>query len=94
MTDKPPTSDQIRRAIDSGKSADKIAFPDPAAAPLGTDDEASGHPPTAEQRDRAASETTRARPKSDKAQWAFLPLVIGVPLLVVIVALYLALSGR
>lgn len=41
-----PTSDQIRNAIDSGATGEKVAFPDPAAAPLGTDAEASGNPPT------------------------------------------------
>lgn len=41
-----PTSDAIRAAIDAGKGSDKVAFPDPAAVPFGTDDEAGGHPPT------------------------------------------------
>jgi hypothetical protein len=40
---------QLRHAIDSGRTGDKVAFPDPAAAPLGTDDEAAGTPPTPEQ---------------------------------------------
>src|SRR5271166_5905484 len=39
---RPPTTDQLRRAIDSGATGDKVHFPDPAAAPLGTDDEAGG----------------------------------------------------
>jgi hypothetical protein len=34
----------IRRAIDSGRTGDKVDFPDPAAAPLGTDEEAAGTP--------------------------------------------------
>jgi hypothetical protein len=42
---KPPNADQLRAAIDSGKTGDKVAFPDPAAAPLGTDAEAAGAPP-------------------------------------------------
>lgn len=40
-----PYADSLRAAIDAGKTGDKIAFPDPAAAPLGADDEAAGHPP-------------------------------------------------
>jgi hypothetical protein len=32
----------LRAAIDRGETGDKVAFPDPAAAPLGTDDEAAG----------------------------------------------------
>lgn len=43
------TADRLRHEIDSGKTGDKVDFPDPAAAPLGTDDEASGHPVTPEQ---------------------------------------------
>jgi hypothetical protein len=33
--------EQLRRAIDSGETRDKIAVTDPAAAPLGSDDEAA-----------------------------------------------------
>ncbi len=36
--------DQLRGEIDRGRTGDKVAFPDPAAAPLGTDDEAAGTP--------------------------------------------------
>jgi hypothetical protein len=41
-----PTTDQIRHAIDSGATGEKVGFPDPATAPLGTDAEAGGIPPT------------------------------------------------
>lgn len=36
--------DQLRHAIDRGKTASKVDAPDPAAAPLGTDEEAAGTP--------------------------------------------------
>lgn len=36
---------QLRSAIDGGQARDKVAYPDPAAAPLGTDDEAAGTSP-------------------------------------------------
>ena len=39
------TSAQLRDDIDSGRTGDKVSWPDPAAAPLGTDDEAAGMPP-------------------------------------------------
>lgn len=45
-----PTTDQIRHAIDSGATGEKVAFPDPAAAPLGTDAEAGGNSPTRQER--------------------------------------------
>ena len=34
----------LRTAIDSGKTGDTVDYPDPAAAPLGTDEEAAGTP--------------------------------------------------
>lgn len=36
------SGEQLRSDIDSGKTGEKIGFPDPATAPLGTDDEAGG----------------------------------------------------
>ncbi|BBE71922.1 hypothetical protein [Oharaeibacter diazotrophicus] len=39
---------QMRRAIDTGRTRDKVEAPDPAAAPFGTDDEAAGVPPVEE----------------------------------------------
>jgi hypothetical protein len=45
------TTNRLKADIDSGRTGDKIAFPDPSAAPLGTDDEAAGSPPM---RDRVA----------------------------------------
>ena len=38
--------DEFRSKIDSGQTGDKMPWSDPAAAPLGTDDEAAGTPPT------------------------------------------------
>jgi succinate dehydrogenase / fumarate reductase cytochrome b subunit len=41
-----PQVQRLRAAIDAGRTGDKVAFPDPAASPLGTDDEAAGKPDT------------------------------------------------
>lgn len=41
----PAMVDRLRDRVDRGGTADKVAFSDPAAAPLGTDDEAAGTPP-------------------------------------------------
>lgn len=35
---------RLRADIDRGRTGDKVDWPDPAAAPLGTDDEAGGAP--------------------------------------------------
>jgi hypothetical protein len=61
----PPTVDQIRESIDRGKTGDKTPGFDPAAAPLGTDAEAGGAPPTREERamERDALERAGARPE-------------------------------
>jgi succinate dehydrogenase / fumarate reductase cytochrome b subunit len=39
---------KLKGAIDAGRTGDKVAFGDPGAAPLGTDDEAAGTPDTAD----------------------------------------------
>jgi hypothetical protein len=48
------TTAQLRDDIDHGRTCDKVDAPDPAAAPLGTDEEAAGTPP-----DPIAVEATR-----------------------------------
>jgi hypothetical protein len=40
------TSDRLRADIDRGRTGDKVAVADPALAPLGTDEEAAGTPPS------------------------------------------------
>ena len=78
------TSSQLRDDIDSGRTGDKVAWPDPAVAPLGTDAEAAGTPPAAEavtaarQREisrSAASPSDRQRPR---AAWVLAALVLMI----------------
>lgn len=54
---------QARQATDSGKTKDKVDHPDPAAAPLGTDEEAGGARTTPE--DIAESVKNRGGKNSD-----------------------------
>lgn len=56
------TADALRHSLDRGRGGDKTDFSDPAAAPLGTDDEAAGFPPTAEQVRMAAASELGPRP--------------------------------
>ncbi|HEX6860977.1 MAG TPA: hypothetical protein VF138_12360 [Caulobacteraceae bacterium] len=56
------TSAQLKDDIDSGRTGDKIAGFDPAAAPLGADEEAAGTPPDPRMVERARLEE-RAGPK-------------------------------
>jgi hypothetical protein len=48
QTDR-PTAAQLKADIDSGRSGDKIGVFDPGLATLGTDDEAAGRPPSAQE---------------------------------------------
>jgi hypothetical protein len=41
---KRSTADQLRHDIDRGRTGDKVPWPDPASASLGTDEEAAGTP--------------------------------------------------
>ncbi len=41
------SGEQLRADIDSGKTGEKVAFPDPATVPLAADAEAGGVPTTA-----------------------------------------------
>lgn len=56
------TADSLRHDIDHGRAGDKVNYPDPAAAPLGTDDEAAGTPPTQEQLRMARAAEIRHHP--------------------------------
>lgn len=64
MGDRTPTTDQLRSAIDSGRTGEKVNFPDPAAAPLGTDAEAAGEPPSVKER----KTEVRSRPRAPGAE--------------------------
>ena len=60
-----PTVEQLRNDIDTGGAGDKIGFPDPATAPLGTDAEAGGFSPTTQElRIEAVARTRFRRPLS------------------------------
>ncbi|MBA4788407.1 MAG: hypothetical protein H2042_01790 [Rhizobiales bacterium] len=59
-------SSRLRWRIDSGATGDKVAFPDLAAAPLGTDDEAAGtHPQGIQQAAHPGVDLTRPEGKED-----------------------------
>jgi hypothetical protein len=62
-TDPPPkTVDDLREDIDRGLTGEKVAGSDPAAAPLGTDAEAAGTPPTRREFDLEARSRPAAPP--------------------------------
>jgi hypothetical protein len=65
---EPPTSNRIRADISGERTREKVAFPDPTAAPLGTDDEAAGHPPTMQQRRLEDEERPTPEPLPEPSQ--------------------------
>ena len=85
-----PTTDQLRDDIDSGRTGEKVAMSDPAAAPMGTDAEAGGAPPTSSERALAAK-SAPAKPVSDRPPpngvIVYLALVLGVAVAVIVTAL-------
>jgi probable non-F420 flavinoid oxidoreductase len=81
MSKPPITAERLRHDIDSGRTGDKIPHPDPAAAPLGTDDEAGGRSPRPhEVQAAAAAELSRSSVPAPKRQvrWAWLLIVFIV----------------
>lgn len=72
------TTDRLRKEIDEGQAGDKVAFSDPAAAPLGTDAEAGGHSPTPEEISMAAAhEVTRPTDSSHDKPERTIPQLQG-----------------
>jgi hypothetical protein len=76
------TVDQLRSDIDRGRTGDKVDAPDPAAAPLGTDEEAAGTPipanavATAREAERGAARHTRANRAGLGAAWVLVWFVV------------------
>lgn len=81
-----PTTEQIRDAIDSGATGEKVGHPDPAATPLGTDAEAGGNSPTpAERRLEAGSQLVHAEavpPDGRLVYFVLVALVTGAIVLI------------
>lgn len=73
------TTAKLRDDIDRGKAADKIGFPDPAAAPLGTDAETGGSPPTQEETATAYHDEIEKRPKGPSAATKPRPITTSPP---------------
>jgi hypothetical protein len=84
----PPTADRLRDDIDSGLTGEKVRATDPAAAPLGTDAEAGGSPPTRAEREfEQRSRPTQPSQGSRGTRW------IWAAGFVVLAMLVLALLG-
>ena len=86
---------QLRDDIDSGRTRAEVPASDPAAAPLGTDDEAAGTPPPAEvvQRSRTAETTARGEPAGTAtAASALQPVGPGGGMIAPVVIAFIAIA--
>lgn len=72
------TIEQLRHDIDSGRTADKVAVGDPAAAPLGADDEAAGTPVSRGRLARAQVELEGRPPPPRGARERLCVAILGV----------------
>ena len=84
-----PTSEQIRNRIDAGRTGEKVAMPDPAAAPLGSDAEAAGNPPTGRERAMDAAATPAPPEKGHELAGGFIyaALVLAIAVALVFIVL-------
>jgi hypothetical protein len=65
------TVSQLRDDVDSGRTGDKVRWPDHAAAPLGTDEEAAGTPLSFRAVTQAqAVETSRSSQSDPERSWS------------------------
>lgn len=78
----PPTTDRLRKDIDKGKTGEKVDWPDPAAAPLGTDAEAAGHPPAKGAVRRAMLVNPVPTPRRSSAMAALIYVALATALLI------------
>jgi len=97
-------ADQLRNEIDQGKSGAKAPFADPSVAPMGTDDEAGGYPPTQNQINwvrhtelksdaSAGPNTTDESTRSPSGEGLGLPPRGATPFMLGALALFLIVAG-
>lgn len=85
------TVEQLRHDIDTGRTGDKVCWPDPAAAPLGTDEEAAGTPlsPELVAHTREREVCRPAAPATTNDVGAAWVLILFVAVLVAVMLIYL-----
>ena len=88
------TVERLRADIDSGRTQDKVRASDPAAAPLGTDEEAAGTPISGERVALARSQEVTAPPQRESRGGAlvYTAMLASVAIVIVAAAAYLLQS--
>jgi hypothetical protein len=98
MAEKPTVS-KLREDIDRGRAGSKIDAPDPAAAPLGTDDEAAGSPNRpdvvvlAHSREIGSSPAATTINKPDAGRWIYLAVIAIFAVLLIIAVLSVTMAS-
>ncbi len=86
-----PNPSELKGAINSGKTGDKVAGFDPAAAPLGTDAETGGSPPSRQETAQALRlEIGRTPTRKASPVWL---IILGGTALSLLAGLALAVLG-
>ena len=80
----------MRHDIDRGRGGDKVKVIDPAAAPLGSDDEAAGTPPPAEAVAKAHEQEIISAPVRSEREGGAGPVVVYVALILAIGAVLIS----
>jgi hypothetical protein len=79
---QPPTASRLRHDIDRGRGGDKVDAIDPAAAPLGTDEEAAGTPVPPEAVAKAYAQEIASTPASkdggDHAVLIYVSVIVAI----------------
>ena len=89
------TAERLRADIDLGYTGDKVLGSDPAMAPLGTDEEAAGSPPSADavaQARRYETSTPVSQPQPQKGlgyAWVLISIIIIFAVAIVVGPLFL-----
>ena len=71
------TTAQLKADIDSGRTGDKVAFPDPGLSPLGTDDEAGGSSASPQLIQKVREQEKSLSPVEEKRRPLNLTWIIG-----------------
>jgi hypothetical protein len=85
------TIERLRADIDGGRTKDKVAGSDPAAVPLGADDEAAGTPPSKEavQMARANEVSREVKTDDDGGVGTYAVVITGIGLIIIGAVTYL-----
>jgi hypothetical protein len=87
------TTERLRADIDSGRTGDKVRNSDPAAAPLGTDEEAAGTPVAREAVELARAHEVDREPDKERKGSALFYMTALAAIMIVLTCALLYVAG-